>query len=136
MTKAVALGVPILATATPSHIRAVDQFGLDERFLVHEGERWDDKIDGLRQDFDAVQELIARARGIALELYSMERIGGTWLQQIERALDAKDVAATPSRRQRRIARRMSRWSLSPIAWASHHFGRRPADGFRSAAATS
>ena len=96
MTKAVALGVPILATATPSHIRAVDQFGLDERFLVHEGERWDDKIDGLRQDFDAVQELIARARGIALELYSMERIGGTWLQQIERALDAKDVAATPS----------------------------------------
>lgn len=96
MTKAVALGVPVLATATPAHIHAADQFGLDDRFLVREGETWDGKIAGLRQDFGAVQDAILRARGKAIELFSMQRIGGNWLQQIERTLDAKAVGARPA----------------------------------------
>ena len=34
MVKAVALGVPVLATATPAHIATVEALGLDDRFLV------------------------------------------------------------------------------------------------------
>ena len=96
MTKAVALGVPVLATATPAHIATVEALGLDDRFLVREGETWDGKIAGLRRDFSAVQDAVLRARDRAIELFAMQRIGGSWLQHIERALDAKAVAAAPS----------------------------------------
>ena len=96
MTKAVALGVPVLATATPAHIATAEDLGLDDRFLVREGETWDGKIAGLRQDFSAVQDAVLRARGRAIELFAMQRIGGNWLQHIERALDAKAAAAAPS----------------------------------------
>ena len=95
MVKAVALGVPVLATATPAHIATVEALGLDDRFLVREGENWDAKIAGLRRDFSAVQDAILRARGRAIELFAMHRIGGDWLQHIERALDAKTAAAQP-----------------------------------------
>jgi hypothetical protein len=92
MAKAVALGVPVLATATPAHIVAAEELDLDDRFLVHQGESWDDKIVGLRRDFTAVQAAILRARGRALELFSLHRIGGDWLQHVERALVAKAAA--------------------------------------------
>ena len=65
-------------------------------FWCSEGENWDGKIAGLRQDFSAVQDAVLRARGRAIELFSMQRIGGNWLQHIERALDAKAAAAAPS----------------------------------------
>lgn len=94
MTKAVALGVPVLATATPAHIATAAQLGLDDRFLVHEGEAWDDKIAGLRQDFSALQDAVLRARGRAIDLFSMQRIGGDWLQHIEHALAAKAPSAS------------------------------------------
>ena len=95
MVKAVALGVPVLATATPAHIATVEALGLDDRFLVREGENWDAKIAGLREDFSAVQDAILRARGRAIELFAMQRIGGDWLQHIERALYAKTAAPRP-----------------------------------------
>jgi len=95
MVKAVALGVPVLATATPAHIATVEALGLDDRFLVREGENWDAKIAGLRRDFSAVQDAILRARGRAIELFAMHRIGGDWLKHIERALDAKTAAPLP-----------------------------------------
>ena len=66
MAKAVALGVPVLATATPAHIATAEQLGLDDRFLVNQSESWDDKIAGLRRDFSAVQEAIcAREAGLS-----------------------------------------------------------------------
>ena len=80
MAKAVALGVPVLATATPAHIATVEELGLDGRFLVQEGESWDDKIAGLRRDFSAVQDAIRHVRGRAIELFAMHRIGGDWLR--------------------------------------------------------
>ena len=95
MVKAVALGVPVLATATPAHIATVEALGLDDRFMVQEGENWDGKIAGLRQNFSAVQDMVLRARGRAIELFAMQRIGGNWLQHIERALDAKAAAPPP-----------------------------------------
>ncbi len=60
---------------------------------MHEGEGWDDKIAGLRLDFTAVQDAIGRARGRAIELFSMQRIAGDWLEHIERALDTKAAAS-------------------------------------------
>ena len=134
MVKAVALGVPVLATATPAHIATVEALGLDDRFLVREGESWDDKIAGLRQDFSAVQDAILRARGRAIELFAMQRIGGDWLQHIERALDAKGpqrrgCANRPARRSRTL--RSSR-SLTAAPTQPACGGRQ----FRSAAVTS
>lgn len=95
MAKAVALGVPVLATSTPAHLAAADRIGLDQRFLVREGETWDGKIAALRQDFDAVQDAVLRARKNAIESFSMPQIGGDWLRHIERALDRK-ASAPPS----------------------------------------
>ena len=95
MVKAVALGVPVLATATPAHIATAEALGLDDRFLVLDGENWDAKIAGLRQDFSAVQDAVLRARGRAIELFAMQRIGGDWLQHIEHALEAKTAAPPP-----------------------------------------
>lgn len=96
MVKAVALGVPVLATSTPAHLAAADQLGLDERFLVGDDETWDGKIAALRQDFDSVQSAVLRARDNASASFSMPQIGGDWLRQIERALEAKATGATPS----------------------------------------
>lgn len=95
MVKAVALGVPVLATSTPAHLAAAQRLGLDHRFLVSEGESWDVRIAALRQDFEAVQDEILRARSNALSAFSMDKIGGDWLLHIERALDAKATAVAP-----------------------------------------
>ncbi len=98
MAKAVALGVPVLATATPEHVRVAAELGLDDRFLVHEGEAWDAKIAALRGDFGAAQQAIGQARSNVLELYSLQRIGADWLRQIERARagEAVEAAVTTS----------------------------------------
>ena len=133
MVKAVALGVPVLATATPAHIATVEALGLDDRFLVQEGENWDGKIAGLRQDFSAVQEAILRARGRAIELFAMQRIGGNWLQHIERALDAKAAAPPPPKS---TGQALEDVALVTLAYRSAEL---PASGeraFRSAAAMS
>lgn len=83
--KAIALGVPILATATPEHRETAALLGLDERFLVHPGEAWDDKISALRANFAAVERSVAQARLRAIELFALDRIGSDWLSAIQRA---------------------------------------------------
>jgi hypothetical protein len=94
MVKAVALGVPVLATATPAHLAAANRLGLDERFLVREGETWDGNIAALREDFNAVQDAVLRARENAIGSFSIQLIGGDWLRHIERALDRKASATS------------------------------------------
>jgi hypothetical protein len=93
MIKSVALGVPVLATATPAHIEVAEQVGLDHRFLVYEGDTWNAKIARLRDDFSDVQDAVLRARSKAIDLFSLQRIGGNWLKQIERTIDGKAFAA-------------------------------------------
>ena len=135
MVKAVALGVPVLATSTPAHLAAADRLGLDHRFLVGEGESWDGRIAGLRQDFDAVQDAILRARGNVLSAFSMDRIGGDWLRHIERALDVKAAAAAPPASSETA---LNDVALLTLAYRTGQQPVRPSrrTAFRSAAATS
>jgi hypothetical protein len=93
MMKAVALGVPVLASAVPEHIGAAKRFGVDDRFLVREGESWAMKIDELRRAFDNVQECILNAREEVLKQVCLQRIGQNWLAYVERMLANK---ANPS----------------------------------------
>ena len=85
MIKAIALGVPVLATATPEHLETAKLLGLDARFLVAPGEDWDAKIAALRADFAEVQRIALQTRGKARERFSLERVGGEWLARIEQA---------------------------------------------------
>jgi hypothetical protein len=95
MVKALALGVPVLASAVPEHVHAAKRFGLDDRFLVREGEAWDAKIAGFRHDFEAVQERTLRAREEVLKQNSLRNIGQNWLTRVERTLVARARGLPP-----------------------------------------
>jgi hypothetical protein len=92
MIKAVALGVPVLATATPENRRTAEVLGLDKRFLVEAGDDWNAKIEYLKADFADIQETTARARLKALDVYSMERIAEGWLTNVKRRLEGGECS--------------------------------------------
>jgi hypothetical protein len=89
MLKALALGIPVLASAVPEHIATAKRFGLDNRFLVREEEAWGEKIATLRRDFDDVQQCILRSRREVLKKVSLSRIGQEWLAYLERMISSK-----------------------------------------------
>ncbi len=74
MIKAVCLGVPVLASATPEHIRVAQEFGLSDDFLVFDGDSWQDKIINLQNNFSQVKNQITSARKKALNLYNVDSI--------------------------------------------------------------
>jgi hypothetical protein len=74
LIKAVCLGIPVLASATTEHMRVADEFGLDHRFLVKDGESWQEKIDYIELNYNEICEVIDSARLKALEIYSVEKI--------------------------------------------------------------
>jgi hypothetical protein len=95
MLKALALGVPVLASAVPEHIATAKRFGLDDRFLVREEETWGEKITALRRDFDGVQQCILRSRREVLKQVSLSRIGREWLAYLERMIASKAGSSRP-----------------------------------------
>ena len=99
MVKAVALGVPVLASATPENRRTAEVLGLDDRFLVEEAADWNAKIEDLKADFVNIQEITARARLKALDIYSMERIAEGWLANVKRRLEGGVCADPPPAQQ-------------------------------------
>lgn len=82
LVKAVALGIPVLASATSEHIKAAELLGLDQRFLVRHGDDWAAKIDALKRDFAQVQRDVLEARNRALEIYAPEAILDGWLDRV------------------------------------------------------
>ena len=89
MLKALALGIPVLASAVPEHIATARRFGLDNRFLVREEEAWGEKIDVLRRDFEDVQRSILRIRREVLRQISLPGIGQKWLAYLKRNLSSR-----------------------------------------------
>lgn len=85
MVKAVALGVPVLASATPEHQRVAKQLGLDERFLINDNSEWSAKIRYLKDNFGAVEDAILAARQAALAYYDLGTIVEGWLDRISKA---------------------------------------------------
>ena len=83
MIKAIALGIPVLATSTPEHEGVARLCGLDERFIVRPGESWTEKIEALRADVDQVETLILSAREAILENYGLMQTCIDWLKCIE-----------------------------------------------------
>ncbi|MGL5063500.1 MAG: glycosyltransferase family protein, partial [Microcoleus sp.] len=55
LIKAVALGIPVLATATPEHLKVAAELGLSEQFLVEYHGDWQAKIANMRANFARVQ---------------------------------------------------------------------------------
>lgn len=95
MIKSIALGVPILASAVPEHVDAAKRLGLDDRFLISEGELWDAKIADLRRDFGATQDIVLRARDKVLKQFSSHRVGQRWLRHIRQALADRGTGSPP-----------------------------------------
>ncbi|MCU0542126.1 MAG: tetratricopeptide repeat protein [Oscillatoriaceae cyanobacterium Prado104] len=82
LIKAVALGIPVLATATPEHIKVAGELGLSEQFLVEYRGDWKAKLANMRANFASVQAEILQARQRALELYSTESITKNWFEHL------------------------------------------------------
>ena len=99
MIKAVALGVPVLASATPENRRTAEVLGLDDRFLVQETDDWNAKIEDLKADFVDIEDITARARLKALDVYSMERIAEGWLANVKRRLEGGVCSDPPPAQQ-------------------------------------
>jgi hypothetical protein len=80
--KAIALGIPVLATATPEHIKVFTELGLGRHFLVDYNGDWGEKIAYLRDRYAEIQAEILQARQRALELYSVEKIAKDWFYHL------------------------------------------------------
>lgn len=99
LIKALALGIPVLATATPEHIQVVRELGLGEHFLVEYNGNWKAKLAYLKTNFAQVQAEILQARQRTIELYSTEKITKNWFEHLVnspkrwmRQLVSKDVS--------------------------------------------
>jgi hypothetical protein len=82
MIKAVCLGIPVLASATPEHIRVAKQFNLSDDFLVFDGDSWQEKIQKLQNNYSQVETEITLARKKALNIYSVDSITKTFFNEI------------------------------------------------------
>ena len=76
MIKAAALGIPVLASATPEHIRAAELMGLPESRLVGAGESWTDRIGQIAEEYESVQRETGAIRTRTLAAYDPKAIAG------------------------------------------------------------
>ncbi len=112
MIKAVALGIPVLVSATPEHRRTAEKLGLDERFIVQDGESWEAKLKELRSEAASVEQTIGRARMRALSEYSTERISAIWLE----AVSCTPKRHTPQRAQTCASNSASLGNIAALIW--------------------
>lgn len=77
--KALALGVPVLASATPEHRRIFNLAGLDDKYLVAPGESWDIKIAALESQIATVELEIDSARSRILQAFNIGKVTTDWL---------------------------------------------------------
>lgn len=82
MIKSVALGIPVLASATDEHIKTCQLLGLDEKFLVRENDSWKEKASILMKNYEQVTLEIREARERALNLYSADAIAETLFNRL------------------------------------------------------
>lgn len=62
MMKALALGVPVLASATPEHARVAAATGLPPECLVHSPDDWDAAIERVRAAYGRIEQATLQAR--------------------------------------------------------------------------
>ncbi len=74
LVKAVALGIPVLASVTPEHERAAAKIGLPDKYLIREGESWSSKISAIRDDYERVSTEFLGLRERTLVAYDSKEI--------------------------------------------------------------
>lgn len=82
MFKCVALGVPVLAAATPEHVRAVEDLGLPEWFLVPDRSDWSAALRTMRSRYREMREVMRAAAARAREAYGTPRQTDRWLEMV------------------------------------------------------
>lgn len=98
LLKCCALGVPFLAAATPEHRRAVELLGLPSWLLVPHRDDWRASIERLRVHYDALPEIMARARARAFEEYGTEHQARQWLHDVTDSIEPGLMLAEDSLR--------------------------------------
>lgn len=88
LLRAVALGVPFLASRTNEHERAVNQLGLPEHLLVDAGDDWNRAVDRVRDEFEEIERRILAAREIAVARFAMRTTAAAWAQAVQDAVTA------------------------------------------------
>ena len=92
LLKAVALGVPFLASRTPEHERAVRGLGMSDRLLVDAGRDWNEAIERIREDYVEIEREIRRARLAALRDQGIRPTTTKWLNAIRGSMAAEEQA--------------------------------------------
>ncbi|HEX2088124.1 MAG TPA: hypothetical protein VHF89_20725 [Solirubrobacteraceae bacterium] len=95
LLKAIALGVPFLASRTPEHERAVRELGLPEWLLVGSGGAWNDAVAAVRDDVASVERMVLDAREQALRRFGIRTAATEWARTVREALERKRAAPAP-----------------------------------------
>jgi glycosyltransferase involved in cell wall biosynthesis len=77
------LGVPVVVSANPSHIRAADLAGLDDRVVCSTIEEWEEALVELSSRPDLRLELASAGQAAARSVYSEESIALRWDRVID-----------------------------------------------------
>jgi len=90
LLRAVALGVPFLASRTAEHERTVNDLGLSEELLVDAGEDWNAAIDRVRDGFGDIEHRILVARGTAIARFGVGATVAAWVHAVQDAMAAAE----------------------------------------------
>lgn len=82
LIKAIALGIPVLASATPEHKRVLGELGLSYKYLVEDDSSWQDAVSAIEDDFKIVQSEILAASDQARLMYDPLRITQRWFDEV------------------------------------------------------
>lgn len=80
--KCIALGVPVLVSATPEQRRALGELGLPDWFLVSEATEWTRAVARVRDGYAEALSCIATARQAALARHGREAAVDAWLEAV------------------------------------------------------
>lgn len=90
LLKAVALGVPFLASRTAEHENAVANLGLPESLLVDTPGGWNDAIDRVREKYDAFEAQVEAAGELAMERFGIRTTALRWKEVVQDERTVRD----------------------------------------------
>jgi len=85
LLKCVALGVPVLASASGEHLRVAEILDLPAQMILAEGDDWDARLEWLEESFEEVLGALDRAREVAVAHYGLEATTDAWLLAVAEA---------------------------------------------------
>lgn len=87
--KALYLGIPVLCSDLPEYRRLLNQIGLDEKYIVYDNNKWNQKIDYALNNICEYKFDVGNVRKNILSNYGTKKITNDWINTLEHLLNTK-----------------------------------------------